>query len=141
MATFGPKLSRRERVRINTDPVFLALADGLFAAAEDIGAEAESRVHDAPPTDSPWADWHKHWAAAAWALGKKVAGAADKPRPMRTTRRGADAVVGFPFPGRLHETGTEFQPARPFLGPAALEYVTSSRFPATLAAHFPDDGP
>jgi hypothetical protein len=137
MAAFiGPRLSRRDKVRLNTDPVFLAIADGLYALAMEIGEEAARRAPDAPAYGQ---GLPLNWGANAWALGKKVAGdpKVQKPRAMRLDRNAAQAVVGFGFPARFNETGTVNQPARPFFGPVAIAAVSGPRLPEVLSEHFP----
>lgn len=144
-AMIGPRLSagdrRRVGVRINTDPVLLAVADGLYAVAQRIGEEASTRAPDEPPLN---VGLPNNWGAMEWALGKVVgarAGAGGssvtKPRGFSASRSEAAAVVGFGFPGRFNELGTVHQPARPFFGPAALAVATGPELGQLLAAHFP----
>lgn len=162
MPQFGPKLSaagrRRLNVRLNTDPVFAAVSDGLFAVAMRIGEVAAAAAPDAPtyvigkkpdshrvPQPSEGFGLQHNWGAMSWSLGKlmQAHGATSgekvsKPRGMGpVSKTGAEAVVGFGFPGRLNELGKVNQPARPFFGPAALSVVTSPEFKQILAEHFP----
>lgn len=145
MPKIGPQLGaagrRRLNIRINTDPVMVAISDGLFAVALRIGETASAAAPDAPQFNYGLPE---NWGAISWALGKLLQAqgadggtAVSKPRDMRTTRTGADAVVGFGFPGRFNELGTVNQDAIPFLGPAALHVVTSPEFTQILADHFP----
>jgi hypothetical protein len=157
-AVFGPKLTsaetRRLRIRLKLDPVYVAISDGLFACALKIAEDAAAKAPDDPmvyrpgvgrePQPSPGYGLRHNWGVLAWANGKVVKGlgadgsaAVSKPRGMRTSTTGADAMVGFGFPGRYNETGTVHNPARPFLAPAAVAFLTSSEFPATLREHFP----
>lgn len=54
--------------------------------------------------------------------GKRVGGDADqKPKAMLVRGRGIVVGVGFGFPARFQEMGTERQPPRPFLTPAVMQ--------------------
>jgi hypothetical protein len=146
MAAFiGPRLTagerRRVNVRINTDPVIVAVADGLFEVAQRIGEEASGRAPDEPPLN---VGLPNNWAAMEWALGKVVGvrtglggSAATKPRDFSARGKEAAALVGFGFPGRFNEVGTVHQPARPFLGPAALAIASGPALGEALASKFP----
>lgn len=155
---FGPKLTtaetRRLRIRLNLDPVYVAISDGLFACGLKIAAEASKRAPDDPmvyvagtgrePQPRAGYGLPTNWGVMGWANGKVVRAigadgspAVSKPRGMRTSPTGADAMVGFGFPGRHNETGTVHNAARPFLAPAIVAFVGSSDFPATLKEHFP----
>lgn len=156
--TYGPKLTsaetRRLRIRLSLDPVIVAISDGLFACAQQIAERAASLAPDDPdvyvpgvgrtPQPYPGYGLRHNWGVMAWANGKvvKALGAdgsprVSKPRAMRTSKTGADAMVAFGFPGRYNETGTVHHPATPFLAPALFSFVVSPDFPATLEEHFP----
>lgn len=146
MAKYGPKLTgtgrRRLNVRFNSDPVMVAVADGLFAIAMRIGEVAAAAAPDAPELNYGLPE---NWGAGAWANGKLIDGfgatsgeAFSKPRGTGPVPKvGAAAVIGFGFPGRFNELGTVNQPARPFLGPAALHMASSPEFAQLLRDHFP----
>lgn len=145
MATFGPRLSagerRRVNVRINTDPVIVAISDGLYAVALRIAEAASSAAPDEPPFN---VGLPRNYGVMQWALGKVVGAvsgtgstAVSKPRGFSAKGTEAAAVVGFGFPGRFNELGTVHQPSRPFLGPAALAIATGPELSSELAAHFP----
>lgn len=155
---YGPKLTtaetRRLKIRLNLDPVIVAISDGLFACGVKIANRASILAPDDPmvyvpgagrePQPYPGYGLKHNWGVMAWANGKvvKALGAdgsprVTKPRGMRTSPVGADAMVGFGFPGRYNETGTVEHPAAPFLAPATFDFVTSSDFPATLEENFP----
>lgn len=155
---FGPRLTsaetRRLRIRLNLDPVYVAISDGLFACGQKIAENAAANAPDDPLVyvpgtgrePQPYAGYglRHNWGVMAWANGKvvKAIGAdgspsVSKPRGMRTSPTGADAAVGFGFPGRHNETGTVHHAARPFLGPAVVAFVGSAEFPSTLREHFP----
>ena len=132
-AKYGPTISRagryRVRMRVNTDPVMLKAADAMIAAGEELLARTRPSVPDAAPYG---AGLVTRGGVAGFALGKRVDHNTDvkRVRNFRPDRKGVDVAVGFTFPARFQEMGTEHQPARPFLGPSGLAHG-----PGLIQAH------
>lgn len=135
---YGPTISRagryRVRMRVNTDPVMLEVADAAVEAGEVLLARVRPNVPDAAPFGVGLVT---RGGVAGFALGKRIDHNTDvkTPRGFKPDRKGVDVAVGFSFPARFQETGTEKQPPRPFLGPAGLAHgpvlvsEIRSRFP------------
>lgn len=95
-----------------------AFADGLG----EIGRAAVEGAN--PPDATPYGvGLVDSGAWGVWAGGKKVEGAAVKPRSEKLNRTGLTMFAGFGFPGRFQETGTSRQPARPFFTPSILRVI------------------
>lgn len=121
----GPTISRggryRVRMRVNTDPVILAVADALVAVGEDMLATVEPSVPDAAPFGQGLVT---RGGVAGYVHGKRIDHNTDvkSPRHFRPNKNGMDVIVGFGFPARFQEAGTVHQPARPFLAPVGHAY-------------------
>jgi hypothetical protein len=120
---FGPTISRgaryRIRMRVNTDPVILEVADAMVDVGEQLLADVHPHVPDAAPYGQGLVT---RGGVAGFALGKRIDHNTDvaTPRRFKPDRQGADVAVGFSFPARFQETGTSRQSPHPFLGPAGL---------------------
>lgn len=134
---------KRDGVRIeyDTDPLMLHIADAAHATATAIGREASARAPDATPYGVGLVD---QWGVGSWAFGRLVqveTGSGphviDRPRDLRVTRAGVDAVVGFSFPGRFQEVGTVHHGAQPFLGPAAMAVIGSGTLQREIRSRVP----
>jgi hypothetical protein len=84
-----------------------------------------------------------NWGVMGWAFGKlifaeKVTGETrvTKPRALRLSQTSVQALVGFGFPARFAEFGTEDTRPQPFLGPAALNVATSGDVQRVLRSAF-----
>jgi HK97 gp10 family phage protein len=120
-----------KRVRMNREALGVILreyADGMQAVGEQIIVAANPRVPDAPPLG---AGLVKTGAAVTYVEGKKVAGSGTAPRGS-VPRTGVTTVVGYGFPGRFQEVGTQHQPARPFFTPAMASVIPDA--PKTVAS-------
>lgn len=102
----------------------LAIADGLFAVAEEVLSVV--RVPDAPPYGEGLI---QGGGAVAVLGGKKVNGTTiagrqvQKPRGERVGTTEAVTFVGFGFPARFVELGTVDTHANPFLTQAVMQVV------------------
>lgn len=109
-----------KRVTLNrqvVDELVLGYADGLQAVGEMIIAAAH------PPDATPYGKGLvKGGRVTTYFGGKRIAG---KGTPSRGSilQRGLVTIVGFLFPGRFQEVGTQHQPARPFLTPAFVGVI------------------
>lgn len=155
---YGPRLTtaetRRLRIRLNLDPVYVAISDGLFECARKIAESAAAKAPDDPDVyvpgtgrePQPYTGYglRHNWGVMGWtngkvtkALGADGSSAVTKPRGMKTTPTGADAMVGFGFPGRYNETGTVHHGATPFLAPATVAFAGSGELESTIRDNFP----
>jgi hypothetical protein len=171
MATFGPKITRRQRnrfastagkgytkkfpdgtvVTFDTDPLMVAVADGLMEMARRIGEEAAAHAADSPtyinesgqrvPQPAAGYGLPSNWGVMGWTFGnlieaRKATGSErlTKPRALKLQRDSVQAIVGFGFPARFNELGTQDQPARPFLGPAGQAFATSGEVQPIMKA-------
>ena len=122
-------------VTFNTDPLMAAVAHGLLEIARLIGEEAARNAPDDPywineegqrvTQPSPGFGLPHNWGVMGWAFGKlieaeKVTGNTrlTKPRALKLQQDSVQAIVGFGFPARLQELGSEHHRTQPFLGPA-----------------------
>lgn len=105
----------------------LGVADGLFAAAQDIILDAATHAPDSPYDPYPEGEGlPKQGGVLAFVGGGKTAGWSirgvqpRKPRALRTPAKENAVLVagGFGFPARFAEGGTVNHPAQPFLTPA-----------------------
>lgn len=109
------------------DIVTLAIADGLFAVAEEVLTVV--RPPDAPPYGE---GLREGGGAIAYVGNRKVNGTliagkqVKKPRKLRAQPGEPVAAVGFGFPGRFAELGTVDTKAQPFLTPAVMQVVGSN---------------
>lgn len=156
MAVFGPKLTARDRTRIalsqgkvyrkskgvtvdlDVSPMYLAVADGLAVAADDMLQEASSRAPFDPATPGNRIPDSGIWGV--YAFGKILTtggpGKYSKPRSFHPIRDGVDAVITFTSPlHHLHELGTVRMTARPYLGPAKND--SADKVPRTLQQNWP----
>jgi hypothetical protein len=122
-------MAQTSRVVLNRkafQEVSLAIADGLFAVAEEVLAVVV--VPDAPPYSKGLVEGG---GAIAYLGTKKVNGTTigggqiKKPRGVKTAG-GATAIVGFGFPARFVELGTLHSRAHPFFTPAVMQVVGSN---------------
>jgi len=145
-------------VTFDTDPLMAYIADGFAEVATLIGERASANAPDDPfyvneagqRVRQPAAGFGlpTNWGVMAWVFGKliygKGASRADskisKPRAFRTDQASAEAIVGFGFPGRFNELGTAENPARPFLGPAAMDVLGSGDVERVMRRHMPQKG-
>lgn len=103
------------------DAMDVAIADGLFALGEEVLARVD--VPDAAPFGKGLI---QGGGAIAYLGNKKVNGTTiggrqiKKPRAFKTQARQASVAVGFGFPGRFVETGTNDTRAEPFLTPTVM---------------------
>jgi HK97 gp10 family phage protein len=118
-------MAQTSRVVLNRkafEQVDLAIADGLFAVAEEVIAVA--RPPDAPPYGQGLVEGG---GAIAYLGGKKVNGTTiggkqvKKPRSLKVRDGEPVAIAGFGFPARFVELGTVDTPAEPFLTPAVFQ--------------------
>lgn len=130
-------------VDIDISPLYLAVADGVAAAAAELLADATANAPDDPTT--PGARIPESGGFLVYTFGQvlDVEGGAPvgwrKPRTFRPSRDGIDAVVSFTSPlHHLLELGTVKMPARPYLGPARVRM--GDRLPAIVAAQMPKGG-
>lgn len=121
-------MAQTSRVVLNRQAfaeISLAIADGLFAVAEEVLDVVA--VPDAPPLTKGLTEGG---GALAYLGTKKVNGTTiggrqiKKPRGLKTAG-GATAIVGFGMPGRFVEMGTVHMAAHPFLTPAVMDVLGS----------------
>lgn len=112
------------RVEINREALHdldLAMAKGLEALAFRVLLETD------PPDATPYGEGLvDRGGFVSYVDGKRVGASqadARKPRAFRVRGQGASVAVGYGFPGRFQELGTERQPPRPFLSPAVMRVV------------------
>lgn len=110
--------------RAALDEVRGGLADGVFDLASAVLEAAERRAPDRSPIGEGLV---AHGAAAVWTDGKQTheTAAIEKPRELGALPDEIVGVVGFTFPGRFQETGTEHHGPQPFLTPAAADVLGS----------------
>ncbi len=110
----------KARAVLNRDA--LAQVDRAMAAGLEWTAMEVLRVAD-PPDRTPYGEGLvDRGGFISYVDGKRVAGDADqKPKGMLVRGRGIVVGVGFGFPARFQEMGTENQPPRPFLTPAVMQ--------------------
>lgn len=120
--------TRRPRVELNREALAeldLAMAHGLETMAAQVLAETDAP--DATPFGQGLVD-RGGWVS--YVDGKRVgasAGDVKKPRAMRVRGQGVSVGVGYGFPARFQEMGTERQPPRPFLTPVVQRVMGSER--------------
>lgn len=123
-------MAQTSRVVLNRkafDEITLAIADGLFAVAEEV----LSVVHppDAPPFGQGLV---QGGGALAYVGSKKVNGTTiggrqiKKPRALRLSQGEVAAIVGFGFHARFAELGTIDTHAEPFLTPAVMQVLPNA---------------
>ena len=115
---------RNNRVVLNRaalDAITLGMADGLLALADAV--VAATVVPDAPVLG---AGLIETGGTVAYVAGKKVGGAASKPKAMKVRQMGVAVAGGFGFPAHFAEFGTIREPARPFLTPALMSTVPAA---------------
>jgi hypothetical protein len=101
----------------------LDMAVGLETLAQEVLRVAD--VPDQPPYGVGLVD---RGGVISFVDGKRVGGdraVTRRPRDLMT-RKGTTVAVGFSFPAKFQEMGTENQPARPFLTPAVMRVVGSA---------------
>jgi hypothetical protein len=129
-------------VDLDVSPLWTAVADGVAAAAAEQLADATSHAPDDETTPGSRIQDSGIWGVYGFGGLLETGGPGEwrKPRSFRPQREGIDAVISFKSGlHHLHELGTVYQKARPYLGPARLRMA--DRLPAILAAHFPKGGP
>jgi hypothetical protein len=105
------------------DALLLGVADGLLAVADEIIATAQPDVPDAEPFGRGLVTTG---GTVAYLDGKKVGGAATKPRSARIPKSGIAAFAGYGFPARFQELGTVNHPPQPFATPAMNRVVVNA---------------
>lgn len=115
---------RNNRVALNRaalDAITLGMADGLLALADAV--IAATKVPDAPVLGLGLIETG---GTVAYVAGKKVGGAAKKPKTLKVRTLGVAVAGGFGFPAHFAEFGTVNEPARPFLTPALMATVSGA---------------
>lgn len=119
-------MARKQRIaksvvlnRSVLDALLLGYADGFQEVGDRIIDRAEQQAPDQPPLGKGLVGSGR--AVTFW-RGKRVGGVGSPPRGS-VLRQGLTTIVGFGFPGRFNEEGTQHQPARPFLTPAIVAEV------------------
>jgi hypothetical protein len=109
----------KARAVLNRDAL-AAIDQATVAGLEQTAMEVLREVD--PPDQTPYGEGLvDRGGFISYVDGKRVGGDADgKPRQMRVRGQGIVVAVGFGFPAKFQEMGTENQPPRPFLTPVVM---------------------
>lgn len=130
------RVSKGVFVDLDISPLYLAVADGLAEVGAQTIELAARHAPDDPATPESRIREAGQFGVIAFGQVVTVEGMPRgwrKPRAFRPSPEGVDVVATFRTPlHHLHEGGTRYMRARPYLGPARV--VVMARAPSIIAA-------